>query len=312
MVDTMQYGVKKLCSSFLYWDGEVCVVIDVGTSDNVQNLLSTIRKLEIPYTAVQGVIVSHYHFDHGGGALKLWRRMQKKNPNFKLYVPQLTHDKLQNAEEHLRGARTTFGDFVGTMKPIPEEAFVIVEMDKPIPIKLGKENQIFLLHTPGHSPDHCSPIVRSNGQVEFIYGAEGSGSLFQWEELKSLPSSMPPNFSYNLYMASLEKIIKQDPPALGVCHFGAIKGKEDVREFLQNDKETVTNFRKAIIDAFNENPSTRHVIESTRLLWKDRFDSSMENGNLNKAFLENLLLALTYGQMIDLGYRKSKYETRIV
>ena len=309
-VDIRQYGFQRVASSFCYWDGDTCLLIDVGTSDDVNNLLSFIRKNKIPYSKVKGLILTHYHFDHGGGSQKLWKRMVKKNPNFKIMVPQDTHDRLQNADSHLIGAKTTFGDFVGTMKPMPEMAYSIVKKDTDLPIELKPEYTIQLISTPGHSHDHCAPTVFKNGKAVFVFGGEATGTLFHGSKLVSLPTSMPPNFNYEQYMSSFNKIYNLKPESLGLCHFGLVKGQSDVNTFLMEHKQFISDFRNRIIELFTEKPSTRHVIENMEEMFTARVDPVFKQNKMMVDFFSNLQLALTYGMMVDLGYRKPKYEEK--
>ena len=69
-------------------------------------------------------------------------------------------------------------------------------------------------------------------------------------------------------------------------------------------------WREAIKDAYEDNPSTKYVISKTNSFWEGRFDERLGGDKMSRKFLNNLRLALTYGHMIDLGYRKPKYEKR--
>lgn len=312
-VDTLQSGVHRVASSFIFYDNDVCILMDVGTSDEVRGLIRSLKKLEIPFSKVAGITVTHYHFDHGGGSTKLWSKIYEKNPDFKIMVPEDTYFFLQHSEKHLIGARTTFGDLVGTMNPAPENAYQIIKKDADLPIKIGNGYKIHLLSTPGHSPDHCSHIVYKNNKPIFVFTGEAAGTLFHGSKLVSLPTSMPPNFNFQEYMKSLQKIIEIDPIALGFCHFGVIldEFKEETKIFLQDQVNYITNFRNTIIKAFKEEPTTKHVMESIKAdLWEDRVDPLFKESAISLNFFKNLKLALVYGMMIDLGFRQPKYEQK--
>jgi len=318
-IDTHQFGMRRITSCFLFWDGENCVLMDVGTSDNVNNLLNFLKKNQIPLKNVIGVVLTHYHFDHGGGSLNLWRKIVKKNPSFKIFVPQNTHDLLQNAEEHLKGAKTTFGDFVGTMNPVPEYAFQIIEKDEDLPFNLKENYKIRLISTPGHTNDHVCPVVIKDNKPQFIYSGEAAGTLFNSSKLISLPTSMPPGFDFNKYMKSLDKIIELKAISIGFCHFGAIIDEldsinktSDVETYLLEHKSYIQKFRQRIIELYNQNPSTRYIIENMeKEIWQDRVDPNFYNINSAMDFFKRLQLAITYGMMIDLKFREPKYEKKL-
>ncbi|MHA1727504.1 MAG: MBL fold metallo-hydrolase [Promethearchaeota archaeon] len=309
--DTLQFGVNGVTTSFWYWDKKTLLLIDVGTSENVESLINSLnlflKEHELSYSNVYGVTGSHYHFDHMGGATELWKRLVKKNPDFKILVPKDMHNLIQDAEGHIKGADTTFRGFVGTMEPGPEEAFEIVKKDSDLPLDLEDGNKIRLISTPGHTPDYCSPTLFKDGEVVFCYSGEAAGNLYHSSKIISTVSSMPSNFNFDVYMKSLEKIISLKPHALGMCHFGALTGKDECSFYLQDQKKHIVDFRNAVIKFYNEKPSVRYVIERMGTkYWEDRIDP-VDKANL----MMNLKLALTYGMMIDLGYRESKYEKRL-
>jgi glyoxylase-like metal-dependent hydrolase (beta-lactamase superfamily II) len=308
LVDTMQLNQPRIAASFIFWDKYDCVLMDVGTSDNVANLLRMLRKFEIPLEKIRCIINTHYHFDHGGGSLALWRKLSQKNPQFKIWTPQLTHDYLQNAQDHLEGAHTTFGDFVGTMDPIPENGFKIISPNTLLPLDLQNGITFQLIPTPGHSADHVSPTIFQDGKVYFCFSGEGCGTLMHSTKLVSLATSMPPNFNYQQYMASVQKIYDLHSDCLGFCHMGAILGTADVESYILDHLQYMEAWRNRVRQLYQENPSTRYILDNTSEFWQDRVDF----GDLQHPVFQNLRLALTYGLMIDLGFRQPKYERKKV
>ena len=100
---------------------------------------------------------------------------------------------------------------------------------------------------------------------------------------------------------------------MGLCHFGVISGKIDVQTFLIGHKEYMIGFRAAVIDLYKKNQSTRYIIENLRdYFFNDEkfIDLYYRELDDHTKFLSNLRLALTYGMMIDLGFRKAKYELK--
>jgi glyoxylase-like metal-dependent hydrolase (beta-lactamase superfamily II) len=319
LIDTEQFLNKRITTIFCYWDGESCYLMDIGTSDNVQTILRFLKKNNIPLSKVKGLFLTHYHFDHGGGATKLWKLIHRKEDksNFKIITTKETKEKLQHAESHVIGARTTFGEFVGEMEPIPvgleEEAYEIIPFDKDYMLSPSKNITIRLISTPGHSNDHCSPTIFQNGVPIFCFLGEASGNLYHGSELLSQPTSMPPNFQFEKYMISLEKLIDLNPENMGFCHFGVISGKENVQTFLIGHKKYMIDFRAAVIELYNKNQSTRFIIENLNdyffndEIFIDPYYRELDN---HTKFLSNLRLALTYGMMVSLGFRKPKYELK--
>ena len=319
LIDTVQFLNKRITSVFCFGDGEKCYFIDIGTSDNVPTILRFLKKNDVPLSKVKGLFLSHYHFDHGAGSSKLWKIIHRKveNSNFKIITTIGTKAKLQHAESHVIGAKTTFGNFVGEMAPIPaesvEDAYEIIHFDEDYMLSSSENISIRLISTPGHSNEHCSPTIFENGVPIFCFAGEASGCLYNGSELLSQPTSMPPNFHFEKYMISLEKLIDLNPESLGVCHFGVISGKKDVQTYLNGHKKYMIDFRDTIIDLYKQNQSTRYIIENLKenFFNDEKFvDIYYRKLNNNTKFLSNLRLALTYGMMVSLGFRKPKYELK--
>lgn len=311
-VDTLQFDMGSITSVFCYSDGQKSILMDIGTSDNIDAVFSSLERHGVAVESLAGITLSHYHFDHGGGCAELWSRMKDINPDFRIYTNSVTKNLLQNASGHLKGASTTFGKFVGTMDPVPDEAFCIVDFNSYLPVEFADGSRIKLLHTPGHTSDHCSPVVMNGNRAVFAFAGEAAGTIYTSAKMLSTPTSMPPNFRYDDYMSSMNLLREIDPELLGFCHYGIISGKDDI-EFLFDDHALfMKKFREGIVSAFKENPSTGHVLAETEYLWKDRIDSTFADIKGSELFFGNLRLALTYGVMVDLGFRKPKYESKTV
>ncbi len=83
MLDTMQFSMPHITSSFCYYDGKQALLMDVGTSDNVSPVIRSLKRHYIPLEQIKGITLTHYHFDHSGGVSRLYKKLVKKNPDFK-------------------------------------------------------------------------------------------------------------------------------------------------------------------------------------------------------------------------------------
>ena len=315
LIDLLQFGINRITNVYCYWDGNHAILFDIGTSDNVNHVLRVLRKkLKIPLEKLEAIIPTHYHFDHGGGANKLWRKMQGINPNFKILTTKDTQSKLQHADDHIIGARTTFGKFVGEMNPLSEEeyakAYQIIELNEPLPFDLPNGYQIKVISTPGHTHDHKSLVIMQHEEVEFIFAGEAAGTYFGHPDLLTIPSSMPPNFHYKNYMDSLAKLKALNPKMMGVCHFGSLQGQLKIRKYIDQHQEYMERMKSAILYAHKINSSTRYIIEhliSEDLGFKHRV-GKYYIPYLSTSYFENLFLAVSYAIMVDLGIKEPKYE----
>jgi glyoxylase-like metal-dependent hydrolase (beta-lactamase superfamily II) len=305
LVDLMQFNTPKVTSAFVYSGSETSIIMDTGTSLNVDAVLNFLDAASIPKSSVRWITGTHYHFDHMGGATELWQRLKVFNPEVKIAVPEDMMYMLQNSALHLQGAKTTFGPFIGTMEPAPESAFEPLKKNHPYTISGNAE--LTLVQTPGHTPDHCSPTLHVKGEPVFTFAGESCGCLYHQTRIISSPTSMPPNFSYEAYIASLDRVLALEPDIIGFCHFGALRGREKVKEYITLHREEMAVFRDTVDKAYRKSGSVKEAIDATVGLIKEGFDPS---AGIPEAYYKNLTLGLVYGMLIDLGHREPKYEPR--
>ena len=258
------------------------------------------------------LITTHHHFDHTGGMWKLYSEVKKYNPNVKILTNQHTKTLLNDYEAHLNRAKRTFGNFIGEMKVIEENAFHLIQpiskfddLINPNHIidtfeKEGTVLKLAILKTPGHTPDHQCPVFIKDNKIDFIFLGEAAGTLYHSSKLLSMPTSMPVYFKYDDYIESLKKLKTLTPSLAGLCHFGAIHGKENIQEFLIDNELLMKEFKVKVIEAYEEMPRTRYVVDKVLPMLAARTDLI---GNEHPVLM-NIVLGITYGMMMDLNYRK--------
>ncbi|MBD3188292.1 MBL fold metallo-hydrolase [Candidatus Bathyarchaeota archaeon] len=301
-VDLNQYGMKRLCSAFVLKTSKCLLILDTGTSDDVRALVRFIKRNGWDPANITFIVPTHFHFDHFGGGWKLWKKIMKFNPSVKILTTRETMEHLQDASLHLKRARRTFGDFVGEMIPLPENAYEIVETDTPLDIPGLEDGESFsLVSTPGHVPDHVCPTMNRNGENVFCFTGEAAGTLFHSRKLVTFGTSMPPDFTFKEYMESLEKIIALEPTNAGYCHFGTVMGKENVTKVLEENRQFSIFFKDYVKREFEKSGSVRTVVE------KFAAEEAPGRTDLPRAdLLVNILVALVYGQLVDLGLKQPK------
>ncbi|MFX1513788.1 MAG: MBL fold metallo-hydrolase, partial [Promethearchaeota archaeon] len=220
LIDLLQYGFPRTCSAFIFETSESIIIMDTGTSNDIHAILKFMQNQELSLKKTQFLIPSHYHFDHFGGAWKLWAIIKEKNPNVKILTTEATQNQLQNPIIHMKRAKRTFGDLIGEMKAFPDNAFEIVSPNEPIRISgLDNSKEFMLISSPGHTPDQVCPTLFEEGKTKFMYLAEAAGSLFHSRELITIGTGMPPDYNFKTYIKNLNKIIELKPHNTGYCHF---------------------------------------------------------------------------------------------
>jgi len=161
--------------------------------------------------------------------------------------------------------------------------------------------KLSILNTPGHTPDHQSPVIVKNDQIDFIFLGEAVGTIYHGSKLVTMPTSMPVYYNHADYMNTLENLKKFYPLKAGYGHFGVINGKNNVREILLEHEIFLKEFRSRIIQYYEEKSETRYVLEKILPLLVPRTDLTLENNSI----FNGIALGIVYGMMVDLGYRKS-------
>lgn len=181
------------------------VLIDSGVA-NHQKILNNIKNLGLEPNQVKHHIITHCHIDHIGNSAKL-----KKTLGFKVYA------HVPDAQVIESGGAETGADLYGIdYEPVK----VDVKLTKPEEVLTFGEQQLRILHIPGHTPGGISPYLDIKGE-RVIFAQDVHGPLF-----KQFGSDR------RQFVASLKKERDLDADILCEGHFGVIKGKEKVRKYI--------------------------------------------------------------------------------
>ncbi len=310
-IDVKAYGTPRMLSIFVGQFDNCSVLIDCGSSLDTKKLIRFLKKLKIDLSSFKYLITTHHHFDHVGGLWQFYEILKDYNPEVKILTNQKTKELLNNYEEHLARGKRTYGNLIGSMNPIEENAFQIIEPSTNFNSEAneldfidsftinGSEVKLGILKTPGHTPDHQCPIFVKDNLIDFIQLGESVGTIYHASELITMPTSMPTYYNHEEYMTTLRNLKNLSPTKAGFSHFGVINGKKNVRKMLLEHEAFMKEFREAIIKFYSKKPETRYVLEQTMPMLIPRTDLSIEDNPVFKG----IALGIVYGMMMDLGYR---------
>ncbi len=302
LVDLYQYGFPMTCSAFIFKTLKSIIIMDTGTSNEIPAIIKFMQQQELSLKKIEFLIPSHAHFDHSGGVWQLWETIKDHNPNVKVLTTEATQKQLQDPTTHMMRAKRTFGDLVGEMKALPDNAYEITVPNEPLKISgLEDSKEFMLVSSPGHTPDQVCPTLFEEGRPEFMFLAEAAGSLFHSQRLVTLGTGMPPGYNFKTYVESLNKIIELEPSNVGYCHFGAVKGKENVLKVLKENLEFSYFFRDFVKEKYMESGKTRFVVEQFVEQELEKRTEFPKN-----ALITNVIAAIVYGELIDLGLKEPK------
>jgi len=104
-------------------------------------------------------------------------------------------------------------------------------------------------------------------------------------------------------MTTVEKLKKIFPQKAGFGHFGVVICEDNLREILLEHESFMKDFRNKVIKYYKEKSETDHVFNKILPFFLKRTDLVGPYGETHP-LMKNLILAVVYGMMMDLGYRK--------
>jgi glyoxylase-like metal-dependent hydrolase (beta-lactamase superfamily II) len=215
------------------------VLIEVGYSRSVGQLIQGLHQLGIRREDLHYLIVTHIHLDHAGGVGTL----AKLCPNAKIIVHPRGARHLIDPTRLIAGAKTIFGDRMeenfGQILPVPEQRVVIMQDGDTL--TLGANRKLTFLDTPGHAKHHFSVF---DSLTQSMFTGDTAGIRYipaytGWDFSFVLPSTSPSDFDPDAVHQSLAKM-KQYPVKQIVHTHGGIS----------NDPNHVYETVAMAVDAF--------------------------------------------------------------
>lgn len=124
-----------------------------GVSEE-STIFESLKELGIKASDIDGVLMTHMHFDHAGG-LTYWEgeKLVSTFPNAIIYVSQKEWDEMRNP--NIRSRNTYWKE---NWEPIQHQV-------KTFEGELEVVQGIRMIHTGGHSDGHCIIRLEQNGEV---------------------------------------------------------------------------------------------------------------------------------------------------
>jgi len=196
-------------AAYLVVSGKDSALIDSGTGAGTDRMVNNIKKSGIELSSVRYLFLTHCHYDHTGGAKKI-----RELTGCTIVAHKLDAEYLERGDSNVTAA-SWYGTYMDPLKvdiKVPGNS-----MDFP----LGGLKLKFY-HTPGHSPGSSVLTVISDDKV-VLFGQDVHGPLN--DMLLS---------DRRDYEASLAFLLSLNAEILCEGHFGVIKGKDKVADFIES------------------------------------------------------------------------------
>lgn len=184
-------------------------LVDAGTGQDAGRLFKNLSACGLQPRDIEYLLITHCHYDHTGGAKDV-----RDRTGCRIVAHELDARFLEQGDNRVTAAKW----YGAVMKPFQ------------VDVKLaGKRNQIKIgsriieaLHVPGHSP----------GSLVYVMESEGTKVLFGQDVHGPLDASLLSNRED--YLESLTFLLSLEADILCEGHYGVLRGKEEVADFIES------------------------------------------------------------------------------
>ena len=260
LIDLELAGIENFIGSYVL-KGKNTAIVETGPASTVQNLLSSLKDLDVKPDEVTYVAVSHIHLDHGGAAGTLLKYL----PKAKLIVHRRGAPHVADPEKlwtQARGALGKIAEMYGKPEPVPEER-IIAATDGMV-FDVGNRVKLKVVETLGHASHHLSYYEASR---HGIFTGDAAGIYLNRFDV--VVPTTPQPFRLDIALASLKKMINLKPRFLYYSHFGKAQNAiEKVQVYVKQLKLWAEIAKQGIEKGENLEEMSRRISESDMAVQK--------------------------------------------
>ena len=189
--------------------GSEAALVDSGTGQATGKIMENVKKAGIGTDEIRYLLITHCHFDHTGGAKEI-----KELTGCEAVAHELEAPFLEQADQVVTAAKW----YGAMLEPFTVEKKIRGAREE---LVLGGR-KIQAIHIPGHSPGSMAYVMESEG-MKVLFGQDVHGPLD--------PSLLSDK---ELYLQSLRLLISLEADILCEGHYGIIRGRQEVKEFINS------------------------------------------------------------------------------
>jgi glyoxylase-like metal-dependent hydrolase (beta-lactamase superfamily II) len=230
-IDTLLGGWERVTAGYLL-TGPRPVLVETGSQSSVPRLLEALARLGVGPEDLAAVVVTHIHLDHAGGVGDVARAF----PRATVYVHEKGARHLADPTRLVASAARVYGPLLdrlyGRLEPTPAERIRVLADGEEL--DLGGGRVLRAIDSPGHAKHHLGLVDSESG---LLFAGDAVGVRLPDAGVLR-PATPPPDFDYDLALASLGKFRAAQPAAVALAHYGVVA--EDPDELLEDAQATLS------------------------------------------------------------------------
>lgn len=237
--------------------GETYAIIEGGVSGITNPFLQQLAQENVSPEAISYLIIPHSHFDH----MMVFCTLKERYPWMKVVTSELNRatfsserilSKIFESDRKMTLALMERGLIAEAPSLSARPSFPLdMAVEEGSILDLGRGIKIKFIETPGHSPDLLSAVLEEEG---ILFCSDGAGFY-------TPPDFFRPNYWYSLDEAekSIDRMRGIDPEILCRGHYGAMMGREVVRNHLQKARQSIEDFKAFVLEWINRGDSVEEI-----------------------------------------------------
>ncbi len=269
-IESLDHGITRidagyvrpaLAAFYLVVERGRAAFIDTGTSHAVPRALEALARQGLAPEAVDYVMPTHVHLDHGGGAGALMAAF----PSARLVVHPRGAGHLIDPRRLVVGSTAVYGEsrmgaLFGDIVPVAAER--VVESADGMEIDLAGR-PLRLLHTEGHALHHyCVWDAASRG----LFTGDTFGISYREFDTARGPflfaTTTPTQLDPAAWLASVDRLMALGPEAAYLAHFGRVGDLARLADDLRDDLRAGRDLALAHADAADPVAAIRAGLEA--------------------------------------------------
>ena len=253
---------QQMAACYLLETDSAVAIVETGNYQSADRILKVLASRGRQAGEVSHVIVTHVHLDHAGGAGTLMRRL----PQASLLVHPRGARHMIDPSRLEAGTRAVYGDetfdeMYGPLLPVPADRVIVMEDGDSL--EIGKRRLSFI-DTPGHARHH---FFIFDEQTRGWFTGDTFGISYRELDTENgpfvFPTTTPIQFDPPALIASIKRMMENQPENMYLTHFGRVK---DVERLARDMISSVEQFA-ALGEQFDGYENREQRIQSAMMDW---------------------------------------------